>query len=58
MKMFFATLAGPDVAIKVGPGETKARYRIADTVEAARVLARVAERRAAWLASPETVLID
>ncbi len=54
----FATLGGPDVGIKVGPGETKARFRIADTTEAARVLARVAERRAAWLASTQAVPID
>jgi len=54
----FATLAGPDVAIKVGPGETRAKFRIADTLEAARVLARVAERRADWLAGAEAIPID
>ncbi len=54
----FATLAGPDVAIKVGPGETRAKFRIGDTLEAARVLARVAERRAAWLAGAEAIAID
>lgn len=54
----FATLAGPDIAIKVGPGETRAKYQIADTSDAARVLAHVAERRAAWLAGAEAVPID
>jgi trehalose 6-phosphate phosphatase len=54
----FATLTGPDVAVKVGPGDTRAKFRIADTQEAARVLARVADRRAAWLAGAEAVPID
>jgi trehalose 6-phosphate phosphatase len=54
----FETLVGPDVGIKVGPGETRARYRAADTVEVARILARVAERRADWLASSYAVPIE
>lgn len=54
----FATLRGPDVGIKVGPGETQAAYRIGDTTDVARVLARVAELRAAWLAGAEAVPID
>lgn len=54
----FAMLSGPDVSIKVGPGETKAKFRIDDTHQAARVLARVAERRASWLAGSESVPID
>jgi len=54
----FAVLAGPDVSVKVGPGETAARYRVADTVGVARLLARVAERRAGWLAGEAAVPIE
>lgn len=54
----FATLGGPDVGIKVGDGPTRAKYRIRDTVEAAQVLARLAEKRAAWLAGAQAVPID
>ncbi len=54
----FATLGGPDVGIKVGPGETRAEFRAADTTEAARILARLAESRAAWLAGARAVPIE
>lgn len=54
----FATLAGPDVAIKVGDGPTVARYRIADTLEVAQVLACIAEKRSAWLAGSDAVAIE
>src|SRR5690606_22521456 len=45
----FATLQGPDVAVKVGPGDSIASLRIEDTRDVARALAFLAERRAAWL---------
>ncbi len=54
----FAALSGSDVGVKVGPGVSRAAYRIADTVEVARVLAQVAERRGQWLAGAEAVAID
>lgn len=54
----FARLTGPDVGIKVGPGETKAKFRVKDTAEASRVLARVAEKRAAWLAGSHAIPIQ
>lgn len=54
----FAGLTGPDVGIKVGPGETVARFRVSDTTEVARVLAQVAEQRAAWLAGSHAVPIE
>lgn len=54
----FVTLAGPDVGVKVGDGETRAAYRIADTHAAARLLARLAELRFAWLAGSHAVPIE
>ncbi len=54
----FATLKGPDVGIKVGPGETRARDRAGDRVIVARMLARLAERRAEWLAGSEATPIQ
>ncbi len=54
----FATLSGPDVGIKVGDGDSTARYRVANSAEVARVLARVAERRAEWLAGAQAIPIQ
>lgn len=54
----FATLVGPDIGVKVGPGESAARYRVADTVQVARVLARLAERRAEWVAGADAPPIE
>ncbi|HEV7712395.1 MAG TPA: trehalose-phosphatase, partial [Asanoa sp.] len=34
----FGNLHGPDVGVKIGPGETKAGYRVGEPIEAARVL--------------------
>ena len=45
----FITLAGPDVGVKVGEGQTAADFRVRDTDVAAKVLALVAELRAEWL---------
>ncbi len=45
----FAILQGPDMAVKVGPGESAASLRIDDTRDVARALAFLAERRANWL---------
>ncbi len=54
----FDTLGGPDVGVKVGPGQTRARFRAGDTVEVARILARVAECRADWLAGSHATPIE
>lgn len=54
----FAVLSGPDVAVKVGPGDSAAVHRVADTLGVARLLASVAERRAAWLAGSDAVPIE
>jgi trehalose 6-phosphate phosphatase len=45
----YARLTGPDVGIKVGPGETLAAFRIADSAEVAAVLSLLCEERRAWL---------
>jgi len=54
----FATLAGPDVGVKVGEGETLAGFRLGDTHAVSRVLARLYELRAAWEGGSEAVAIE
>jgi trehalose-phosphatase len=54
----FATLLGPDVAVKVGPGDSQALFRATDTIAVARILARIAERRAEWLAGSHATPIE
>jgi len=44
----FARLTGPDVSVKVGPGETVATHRLRGPTEVAAMLASLGERRAAW----------
>jgi trehalose 6-phosphate phosphatase len=44
----FALLDGPDVGVKVGPGETLARHRVASPPEAVRVLQQVLRLRRSW----------
>ncbi len=45
----FATLHGPDVGIKIGPGDTLAKLRLEDTEDTARCLALLCELRRSWL---------
>ncbi|MCB9372735.1 MAG: trehalose-phosphatase [Microthrixaceae bacterium] len=54
----FASLAGPDVGVKVGDGDTSAEFRVAGTVAVARLLAQLNEQRAAWLAGAGVVPIE
>lgn len=54
----FATLKGPDLSIKVGPGETRATYRVGGPDDVARVLAHLSELRHDWLAGAEAVPIE
>ena len=54
----FARLAGPDVGIKVGLGDTMASYRIADAIQVAEVLSFLAVERRAWLFGGQPVPIE
>ena len=45
----FAVMAGPDLGVKIGQGETKAHVRVADTEATSRQLALLCEIRRAWL---------
>jgi trehalose 6-phosphate phosphatase len=54
----FATLQGPDIAIKVGDGDTAARYRVDGPEDVARVLANLSEKREHWLAGSHAVPIE
>jgi trehalose-phosphatase len=54
----FAHLGGPDVAIKIGDGETRAPHRIAEPLDVARVLATVLEQRRSWLFGERAVPIE
>lgn len=54
----FATLGGPDIGVKVGPGETIAAHRASDTRCVALLLRRVAEARTEWLAGSRSTPIE
>ncbi len=54
----FVTLTGPDVGVKVGPGESVATLRLGDTHEVARTLAQLADLREKWLAGSAIVPIE
>jgi trehalose-phosphatase len=54
----FAALSGPDLAVKVGDGPSRAMQRIPDPAAVARLLAQLAELRAAWLAGADAVPIE
>ncbi|GGJ93615.1 trehalose-phosphatase [Pilimelia anulata] len=45
----FAHLHGPDVGVKIGGGETRADYRVASPLDAARLLGLLLEVRRSWL---------
>lgn len=45
----FTTLGGPDVGVKVGPGDSRAAFRIADPDEVVQLLAQLGELRHQWL---------
>ncbi len=54
----FATLQGPDVGVKVGAGESVAPYRVAEPIDAVRLLAFLLETRRAWLFGEQAVPIE
>jgi trehalose-phosphatase len=54
----FVRLGGPDVGIKVGPGESAAAHRVDDTRDVCRVLATLVELRREWLTGGAVVPIE
>ena len=54
----FATLAGPDVGVKVGDGDTIASFRVDTPDEVAILLAALCSRRADWLAGAGVTPIE
>ena len=54
----FKTLAGPDVGVKVGDGESVARFRVKDPHEVSRVLAKLSELRSAWIGGSDAAPIE
>jgi trehalose 6-phosphate phosphatase len=54
----FARLSGPDLGVKVGPGETLAAYRVPDTVDVAAALAFLLEERRNWLYGQQATPIE
>lgn len=45
----FASLHGPDIGVRVGDGDTRAAFRIKDTLEVAQLLAILLDMRRSWL---------
>lgn len=54
----FGNLHGPDLGIKIGPGDTRAQYRVAEPIEAARALGLLLETRRNWLFGERAVPIE
>ncbi|MFI4915338.1 MAG: trehalose-phosphatase [Phycisphaerales bacterium JB060] len=54
----FALLCGPDVGVKVGPGETAAGLRLDDQESVAHFLAALLERRSRWVRGGAVVPIE
>ncbi|MBI5862916.1 MAG: trehalose-phosphatase, partial [Planctomycetes bacterium] len=54
----FATLAGPDLGIKIGDGDSGAALRLSGIGDVARTLAFLAERRTEWLAGSHATPIE
>ena len=54
----FATLTGPDVGVKVGDGDTAAKYRIGEPSDVALMLSTLSTMRCDWLAGAGLVPIE
>ncbi|WP_412541899.1 trehalose-phosphatase [Longispora sp. K20-0274] len=54
----FAHLQGPDLGVKVGPGESRAKMRVEDPASVALLLATLFEIRRNWLLGERSVPIE
>src|SRR5262249_45715212 len=54
----FAHLRGPDLGIKIGPGDTLAHYRVDEPIDVVRVLGVLLETRRNWLYGERAVPIE
>ncbi len=54
----FGVLSGPDLGLKIGPGETRAPFRLDGPIEVARLLAGLAEARQEWFAGAQATPIE
>lgn len=54
----FKILTGPDLGIKVGPGDTAAHERVDDPKDVTRCLAQLAQQREAWVLGEGAVPIN
>jgi trehalose-phosphatase len=54
----FAHLHGPDLGVKIGPGETRAHHRVDEPIDAVRVLGLLLETRRNWLFGERAVPIE
>jgi trehalose 6-phosphate phosphatase len=57
-ELAIGTLRGPDMGLRVGPGETAAAHRLRDPESFARVLAILFELRRAWLFGEDAVGLE
>ncbi|MDT2004266.1 trehalose-phosphatase [Rhodococcus opacus] len=54
----FARLQGPDLGVKVGPGESLAEFRVSSTEDVAAALAFLLEERRTWLSGAHAPPIE
>ncbi len=54
----FVTLSGPDLGVKIGPGDTAADVRLASTEDTAKTLALLCELRRAWFEGEDAPPIE
>jgi trehalose 6-phosphate phosphatase len=57
-ELAIGTLRGPDLGLRVGPGDTSAGHRVRDPEAFARVLALLFELRRAWLFGEDAVGLE
>ncbi|GAA1794349.1 trehalose-phosphatase [Planosporangium flavigriseum] len=54
----FAHLHGPDLGVKIGPGDTRAHFRVSGPVDAVRLLGLLLHYRRQWLFGERAVPIE